>query len=136
MKTILAVAILFFTCSTAFAATTSTRNASVYVLGSSATHTITTNPIQPYQPVYAWRTHTRPNGSNGDFGQSGDLIGYTDDSGTLEIHVNQIPLDFSFCGYFSGERVAVGSPSSPKSNALSFTIVTLIGPRPPLDVCG
>ncbi len=135
MKKILGALILFVSTST-LAATTSVRDASNYYLGSGstgATHLIYTYPKQPNQPVYAWRTHTNFDGTEGIHSQDGDFIGYTDSNGVLAIILyNGLPNDPIHCGWISGERVAVGSVNAPKSNALSFTITApRIGPLPP-----
>ena len=105
-----------------FAAPTSTRNTLDYKLGGYAVHTITTFPAQPYQPVYAWRTHTKFNGLGGIHTQDQTPIGETDLNGTLVIVVQGIPHEGVHCGYFINERVAVGDPKSIKSNSLSYTI--------------
>jgi hypothetical protein len=71
------------------------------------------------------------NGDPGPLGYNGDIIGYTDGNGVLLIEVI-LPYDKIYCGSYHAERVAVGSPSSPKSNYINFNIqVSPIGPRPP-----
>lgn len=135
MKRLLGTLIVCFVTST-MAATTSIRDASNYYLGggsSGATHLIHTYPKQPNQPVYAWRTHTNFDGTSGIHSQNGDFIGYTDHNGVLAIILySGLPNDPIHCGWISSERVAVGSTSAPKSNALSFTITApRIGPLPP-----
>ena len=113
------------------AATYSSRNATSYVLGQYASHTITTHPPQPFQPVYAWRTHVKFDYSLGPLGNFATHIGDTDANGILVIE-NIIGGDPIYCGNYYSERVAVGSTTSPKSNALNFKIeVSPIGPRPP-----
>jgi len=108
--------------SQAFAAPTSSRNTIQYNLDDYALHTVTTYPVQANEPVYAWRTHIRFNGTKGIHNQNGKLIGYTNNQGILNIVVQRLPHDGIHCGYFSNERVAVGSPDNVKSNVLNFTI--------------
>ena len=125
--------------SQAFSAPTSSRNTLQYNLKDFALHTITTNPIQPFQPVYAWRTHTRFDGSQGIHTQSKKMIGETNGQGILNIVVQSLPHDGIHCGFFINERVAVGDPDGVKSNALSFTIRDLSphpGPMHPDIGCG
>lgn len=127
-----------------FAGPTSSRNSSNYKLGGFALHTITTNPVQAYQPVYAWRTHTRFDGTPGIHTQNEGLIGETNGQGILTIVVQRLPhngslTDGAHCGFFINERVSVGQSSSVKSNSLSFTIddnQSHIGPMHPNNGCG
>lgn len=121
-------------CSSVFSAPHSSRNTTRYVLNTPAIHTITTNPVQPNAPVYAWRTHTKFDGTPGNFSQNGDLIGYTDAQGVLVVVVNNLPNDENLCGFFIDEKVAVGSPHGIKSNAINFIIVEVpFGPYDPLN---
>ncbi|RBP51252.1 hypothetical protein [Arenicella xantha] len=131
MKRVLTTVLLFCVCSSAFATTYSSRNSTAYLLGQYASHTITTHPAQPYSAVYSWRTHVKFDGDPGPLGYNGDIIGYTDGSGALIIEAI-IANDPVYCGTYHAERVAVGSPTNPKSNYINFKIeVGLIGPRPP-----
>ena len=131
MNKVLTTVLLFCVFSTASAATFSSRNTLSYLLGEYASHTITTHPAQPYQPVYSWRVHRKFDGTNGPLGYDGELIGYTNGDGQLIIEVI-IASDPIYCGHYIGETVAVGTKSSPRSNRLSFKIERgLIGPRPP-----
>jgi hypothetical protein len=131
------VASLFI--SQVFADPTSSRNTLQYNLYGYAIHTITTNPVQAYQPVYAWRTHTNFDGSAGIHTQNGKLIGETNAQGILNIVVQSLPHDGIHCGFFINERVSVGSLTSVKSNSLSFTIRDVsphVGPMHPDIGCG
>ena len=135
MKMILS-ALMLIASASSYAATTSIRDSNNYYLGGlsdGALHVIYTNPVQANQPVYAWRTHTNFDGTSGIHTQNAAPIGYTDENGVLTIILHGgLPNDPIHCGWISNERVAVGSPSAPKSNALSFTITApLIGPLPP-----
>jgi len=139
MKKVLLVFLLSCICSSAFAGTTSTRNKLSYFFGDYALHTITTTPAQAFQPVYSWRTHTRFDGAPGLYGHTAEIIGYTNANGILNIVVPQLPSDLNLCGSYNGERVAVGSPSNPKSNTLNFTVQAIsrdvdFAPMPP-DFC-
>ena len=132
MKKVLVIGLLACFCSSAFAGPTSSRNTSTYYLGGYALHTVTTNPVQAFQPVYSWRTHVKFDGTPGPLGYNATFIGTTNANGILNIVVPNLPYDPIYCGFFLAERVAVGSPSAPKSNPLSFSIQSsLIGPRPP-----
>jgi len=132
MKKLLLFMVLFFCCSNVFSQTFSQRDTLNYYLGQSSVHTIFTYPIQPNQPVYAWRTHTNFDGSPGIHTQTATKIGTTNDQGILTIVVYKLPYDPIHCGWFTHERVAVGSPYNQKSNFLNFTIkVPRIGPLPP-----
>lgn len=136
------VSLLFI--SQVFAAPTSSRNTLNYKLGGFALHTITTHPVQAYQPVYSWRTHTRFDGTQGIHTQAGTLIGETNGQGILNIVVQNLPhsgslTDGVHCGFFINERVSVGQLSSVKSNSLSFTIddnQPHVGPMHPNNGCG
>ncbi len=135
-KILLSLTLLLLLFTQAHAATYSSRNATVYYHGGYASHTITTHPAQPFAPVYSWRTHIKFDYTPGPLGYSATYIGTTDANGILVIE-NILPYDPLYCGNFYSERVAVGTPSSPKSNALNFKIETpRIGPLPPYyDQC-
>ncbi len=139
MKKILIFMMLSFFGSSVYAGTFSYRNAKVYNLwqNTPAVHIIYTHPIQPKQPVFAWRTHTNFNGKPGIHTQKGVLIGYTNNQGVLSIVVPKLPQDSKHCGWIRNERVAVGSLNSPKSNSLNFTIIKstegIPRPFPPHD---
>jgi len=122
MKNLLVFIVLSFWFSTAFSQTFSLRDTLNYNLNDIAVHVIYTYPPEPYQPVYAWRTHIPFDYSYpGIHNQDAKLIGYTDDRGVLSIVV-KLPHDPIHCGWFYNERVAVGSVDSRKSNSLNFTI--------------
>jgi hypothetical protein len=139
MRNVIATFFLLFVTSTTFAATYSVRDNLSYGLGEHAVHTVFTFPAQPFQPVYAWRTHTRFDGSPGIHSQYASYIGSTDGNGVLTIVVPHIPDDGIHCGWFTDEQVAVGSPNAPRSASLSFTIsITgpIFSPPPPwLGAC-
>jgi len=134
MKKILAFVMLsFFSCGVLAETVSSRYNITNYYLKDYAIYTVYTDPIKPNQPVFLWRNHTNFNGTRGIHTANGKLIGYTDNSGVLNIVVEELPLDPVHCGWFRNERVSVGSIYSPKSNSLSFTITVglLPGPLPP-----
>jgi hypothetical protein len=79
------------------------------------------SPSQPYQPVYAWRTHARPSGQVGNWTQNGELIGYTDHIGLFQSLVPLSPYP-GLCGRFRGEEFAVGSIYGSRSAPLNFDI--------------
>ena len=142
MRKILIFIVLSFCYSNVFSETYSLRNTLSYNLtdpGALAIHVVYTYPPEPNQPVYAWRTHTPFDYSQGIHSQNGALIGYTDDRGVLSIVV-KLPHDPIHCGWFNNERVAVGSLSSQKSNSLNFTIKDNgghVGPlHPSFPQCG
>lgn len=93
--------------------------------------TVYTNPIQAYEPVYAWREHKIPSG-NGSLGYNADLIGYTDSFGIYHFAA-ETPNDPIYCGKYKNERFAVGSPSAPKSDPITFIVYRSIdfGPADP-----
>lgn len=128
---------LFFI-SQAVASPTISRDTSYYNLGGYALFVVTTYPVQANEPVYAWRTHTRFDGTNGTLGYNETFIGYTNNRGILNVVVQTLPHDGIYCGYFSNEKVAVGYPSNKKSNILYFTIndgLPHAGPRHPPNGC-
>ncbi len=132
MKKLSLFIILFCLSSSAISQVYSSRNTLNYYLGSYALHVIITDPIQANQPVYSWRTHTKFDGTPGPLGYNGTYIGHTDSNGQLVIFAPKLPYNPVYCGKYHGERVAVGSKNSPKSNYLNFKIeVPMIGPLPP-----
>lgn len=100
------------------------RNTDSYDLsvsgGPLAVLVVSTNPAQPFAPVYSWRTHTQHTGP-GPYGYAGDLIGYTDSQGIFQI-TGRLPNDASLCGEFTNERFAVGSPYATRSASIEFQI--------------
>ena len=125
---------LLFLCvtSNALATTYSVRNSLDYQMGEHAVHTVFTVPAQPFQPVYAWRTHTRFDGSPGIHNQNASYIGSTDANGVLSIIVPVSAGDNGIhCGWFTDERVAVGTPYAAKSAPLHFTISIGVDFSPP-----
>lgn len=133
MQKIIAGLFLTVICNSTFSETFSVRDSTRYFLLGSATHIVYTLPAQPFQPVYAWRTHTRLDGSPGIHSQDGDYIGETDANGVLTIIVHSLPLDPVHCGFITGERVAVGSRDEAQSDSLGFSILVagLPSPLPP-----
>ncbi len=139
MRKLLLFIILFCLSSSAISAVHSSRNTLSYTFHDYVEHVITTNPIQANQPVYSWRTHTKFNGDSGPLSYDGDYIGDTNSKGQLVISAPHLPMNPIYCGYFTGERVAVGSRNAPKSNVLNFMITAgvLPGPLPPwIHQCG
>lgn len=101
------------------------RNSALYNLANAPGRyvelAVTTNPAQPFAPVYSWRTHTQ--GPNpGPYGYNGTLIGYTNEFGVFNL-AGTMPFDRSLCGLYSGETFAVGSIQGQRSSPLSFRIV-------------
>lgn len=138
MRNIIAIFFLLLVTPATFAATYSVRDNLSYIIGQHAVHTVFTIPAQPFQPVYAWRTHLRFDGSAGIHSQYASYIGSTDANGILTILLPSIPADDGIhCGWFSNEQVAVGSTNAPKSAPLNFTISEQdpdFGPFPPWKV--
>ncbi|MEM8932841.1 MAG: hypothetical protein AAGE94_16775, partial [Acidobacteriota bacterium] len=113
---LLLILAVLFTASAATAAPSATRPAPypAYDVGDTGTLIITTSPIQANQPVYRWRYRNgQPDGDQPT------EIGTTDQNGRFEVSV---PLPASSVGAYTGERFAVGSPSSTKSNTLTYRI--------------
>lgn len=113
------------------------RNANVYDLGggpmSTAYVTVWTDPIQAFQPVYAWRNHV---GGAGDYGyaSNGELVGYTDESGVWYVALDLADVPMDACGEYQNERYAVGSRSGPQTAPNSFYIQNtglMVSPAPP-----
>ncbi|MEM1180532.1 MAG: hypothetical protein AAGM22_19460 [Acidobacteriota bacterium] len=111
---ILLAVVLLLGATASTAQTTATRSAPYpnYEVGGPASLVVTTNPAQPYAAVYQFRT------KNGQ--PDNGLVGYTDGSGRFEIHISSLPGGIE--GAYTNERYAVGTPGSPKSSALNFTI--------------
>ncbi len=131
MKKILVFIMLsLFGCSVLAETVSSRYNTTNYYLGGYAIYTVYTDPIKPKQPVFLWRNHTNFNGTPGIHTANGELIGYTDNSGVLNIVVAKLPDDPVHCGWFRNERVSVGSKYNPKSNSLNSTITTSVRPSP------
>ncbi len=92
-----------------------------YKLGDTATLTVATSPIQANAPVYRYRTFKgRPDG------EQPTLVGYTNSQG---VYFSSVVLTTGLGGY-NYERFAVGTPTSPTSADLNFTIET---PAPAVD---
>lgn len=94
---------------------------------------VSTNPAQPFAPVYSWRTHTRNTGP-GPYGYAGDLIGHTDSQGIFQV-IGRVPNDDSFCGVYTNERFAVGSRYALQSAPIHFQIYRELDFSPPNPDC-
>lgn len=105
------------------------RNATVYDIADPTVDTgfvsVWTNPIQAYEPVYAWREHLEHDGEDGSYGYapSGELVGYTDANGvwSASMPLANLPA-FNACGEYKNERFSVGSRSNPKTPSNTFYI--------------
>lgn len=143
--------ILLFVGTEALSATYAFRDKELYNIygrDTPARVTVFTNPPQPYEPVYSWRTHEYGlpfHGYDtyfmveGSRGYDGDYVGTTDQYGILDIYVEAIPRDSSFCGRYTNERFSVGQNSQPETDPISFKIhqkrgedYVDFGPFPPI----
>ncbi len=86
-----------------------------YQAGDTASLRVTTNPRQPWQPVYRFRSlNGQPDGPQPTW------IGTTNGLGIFE---NSLPASGATAGSYSGEQFAVGTPQGPRSTpALSYTV--------------
>lgn len=85
-----------------------------YRVGDTATLLITTNPVQPRQPVLRFRQK-----DGEDDGAQPTLIGHTDASGRFE---NTVPVPAEAIGVYTDEQFAVGEMDGPRSTALNYTV--------------
>lgn len=126
----------------ALAATYSYRNSSlysrIYPAEAASYVTVYTYPVQAHAPIYAWRTHYKENGVEGNYSYDsiGEIIAYTDENGAWSFSSDTIQYADDTCGKFQDETYAVGSPLAQKTAPFTFYIVDQIdldfGPKPPL----